>query len=83
MAERALERTALNYCKRGDMPALMAVIRAEEFFIPEAIKEAEKSCRGRGMRDIIRGKNADNGEWVWELFCHQKYALHSTRRERS
>lgn len=42
VAERALERTVFELLQAWGYSALMAVIRAEEFFIPEAIKEAEK-----------------------------------------
>lgn len=42
VAEKALERTVVELLITQGYSALMAVIRAEEFFIPEAIKEAEK-----------------------------------------
>lgn len=42
VAERALERTVVELLLAWGYSALMAVIRAKEFFIPEAIKEAEK-----------------------------------------
>lgn len=42
VAERALERTVFELLQAWGYSALMAVIRAEEFFVPEAIKEAEK-----------------------------------------
>ncbi len=42
VAKRALERTVFELLQAWGYSALMAAIRAEEFFIPEAIKEAEK-----------------------------------------
>ena len=42
VAEKALERTVIELLLARGYSALMAVIRAKEFFIPEAIKEAEK-----------------------------------------
>ena len=42
VAEKALERTVVELLITQGYSALMAVISAGEFFIPEAIKEAEK-----------------------------------------
>lgn len=42
VAERALKIAVIELLETRGYSALMAAIRAEEFFIPEAIKEAEK-----------------------------------------
>lgn len=42
VAEKALERTVVELLITQGYSALMAVIRAKEFFIPEAIKQAQK-----------------------------------------
>ena len=42
VAKKALERTVVELLLARGYSALSAVIRAQEFFIPESIKEAEK-----------------------------------------